>query len=59
MDSNRKHEERKHHRTQEQTNKSALGISTLSFLDIWILLLFPFPLLLNRNNRHIDIYGKP
>ena len=30
MDSNRKHEERKHHRTQEQTNKSVLGISTLS-----------------------------
>lgn len=58
MVSNRKSEERKHHRTQGQTNKSALGISTVFFLDIWILPLFPFPLLLNRSNRHIDIYRK-
>lgn len=41
---------------KDRQNKSALGISTV-FLDIWILPLFPFPLLLNRSNRHIDIYG--
>ena len=35
MDSNRKREERKHHRTQEQTNKSALGVSTLSSSSIF------------------------
>ena len=35
MDSNRKSEERKRHRTQEQTNKSAPGISTLSASPIF------------------------